>query len=69
MSARLISNKPGQHDFCDDLESSIHVLLWMMLMYLEPSDPAQAQVFLMAVLDPQPLGLTVVTTDFLKRHS
>ena len=42
------------HDFKDDLESLIYVLLWMTLMYLDCSDPKHVPSFLEGVLDPQP---------------
>ena len=56
MSARLIAHMVGSHDFRDDLESSIYVLLWVGLVYSECSDRAQVPSFLSSVLDPQPHG-------------
>jgi hypothetical protein len=54
MSCKLIASKDWLHDFTDDLESSIYVILWVMLMYSTCSDRHQAVVFLDGVLDPQP---------------
>jgi hypothetical protein len=58
MSARLIGIMDGvqQHNFQDDLESSIYVLLWMTLMYSSCSDMFHVPHFLSHVLDPQPRG-------------
>src|ERR1700678_2894635 len=58
MSARLIAQMVRSHDFRDDLESSIYVLLWVGLMYSERSDRAQVPSFLSTALDPQPHGST-----------
>lgn len=68
MSARLIAHMVGSHDFRDDLESSIYVLLWVVLMYSECSDRAQVPSFLSSVLDPQPHGSIggYGKADFLK---
>jgi hypothetical protein len=57
MSARLI-NPPDhgvEHNFRDDLESSLYVLLWTTLMYSEVSHWHKNWVssFLASVLDPQ----------------
>ncbi|KAF8232085.1 hypothetical protein L208DRAFT_1091706, partial [Tricholoma matsutake] len=38
MSARLVAQLDGVHSFQYDLESTIYVLLWMILMYSETSD-------------------------------
>ncbi len=57
MSASLIGGIGGlgvPHDFKDDIESSIYVVLWMTLMYSECSNPTQVPSFLEGVLDPQP---------------
>ena len=54
MSSKLISQKIWQHDFRDDLESSIYVLLWVTLMYSSCSDVGQVALFMEGVLDPQP---------------
>jgi len=54
MSAGLISQKSVQHDFRDDLELSIYVLLWMTLMFSEVSNNAIVPTFLSNVLDPWP---------------
>lgn len=56
MSAALISRNGIQHKLCDDLESSIYVLLWIALTFSEVSHPAQASMFLKSVLDSQPCG-------------
>jgi hypothetical protein len=56
MSARLISNMEGEHDLQDDLESSIYVLLWMVLMFSECSDKSRVPSFMEHVVDPQPHG-------------
>jgi hypothetical protein len=53
MSARMIAQMEGPHIFVDDLESSLYVLLWMVLMYSECSDSMQVPTFLQLVLDPQ----------------
>jgi hypothetical protein len=53
MSSKLISDPNWQHDFKDDLESSIYVLLWVMLMYSTCSNAAQVVPFMDGVLDPQ----------------
>jgi hypothetical protein len=53
MSARLIGQQDGPHEFVDDLESSIYVLLWATLMYSEVSSPIQVPPFLASVLDPK----------------
>src|ERR1700678_4581090 len=68
MSARLIAQMVGSHDFRDDLESSIYVLLWVGLMYSECSNRAQVPSFMSTVLDPQPHGSTggYGKADFLK---
>ena len=54
MSANLISNITGLHDYRDDLESSLYTLLWVTLMYSKSSDPRMVPVFLSSVFDPQP---------------
>jgi hypothetical protein len=57
MSSALICNMTTHvHNFRDDLESSIYVLLWVALIYSEASDCGLVVVFLMNVLDPQPSG-------------
>ncbi|KAF8219912.1 hypothetical protein L208DRAFT_1336789, partial [Tricholoma matsutake] len=38
MSARLVARLDGVHSFQDDLESTIYMLLYMILMYSETSD-------------------------------
>jgi hypothetical protein len=71
MSSRLI-NQPGvQHDFRDDLESSLYVLLWVVLMYSEVSDRDQVPLFLASVLDPQSYNNkgSFAKEDFLKGQS
>jgi RIO-like serine/threonine protein kinase fused to N-terminal HTH domain len=71
MSSRLISQSNPQHNFQDDLESSLYVLLWMILMYSEVSDRDQVPPFLATVLDPQPYHQTggFGKEDFLKGRS
>lgn len=54
MSSKLISHKIWQHDFRDDLESSVYVLLWVTLMYSSCSDAEHVVPFMKGVLDPQP---------------
>lgn len=68
MSCKLISQPVWQHDFRDDLESSIYVLLWVMFMYSTCSQPNQAIPFLDNVLDPQPhaKGTGYTKSDFLR---
>jgi hypothetical protein len=53
ISAELIC-EGAQHDFRDDLESSVYVLLWMVLMYSAISDKALALLTLRGILNPQP---------------
>jgi hypothetical protein len=53
MSSKLISDPNWQHDFKDDLKSSIYVLLWVMLMYSMCFNAAQVVPFMDGVLDPQ----------------
>jgi hypothetical protein len=57
-----------QHDFKDDLESSVYVLLWVILMYSEVSDRDPVPMFLSNIFDPQPYGLNggYGKADFLK---
>ena len=67
MSAGLISGKT-QHDFRDDLESSIYVLLWTTLMYSVIPEESLVLSTLRGVLDPQPyenLG-GVAKQDYLR---
>ena len=68
MSSRLITSPGVQHDFRDDLELSIYVLLWMTLMYSEVSDKDQVPVFLATVSDIQPYNHSggFTRSDFLK---
>jgi hypothetical protein len=68
MSAGLISGSSNLHDFRDDLESSIYVLLWTTLMYSEVSNRDVVPTFLSGVLDPQPYGNNggFGKADFLK---
>jgi hypothetical protein len=56
MSAGLVSGIYVQHDFKDDLESSVYVLLWVTLMYSEVSQSDEVPMFLSEVLDPRPYG-------------
>lgn len=71
MSAGLVSGYHVQHDFKDDLESSVYVLLWMTLMYSEVSDRNEVPAFLAAVLDPLSYGPRGghCKEDFLKSRS
>lgn len=68
MSGSLIAyNEP--HNFKDDLESTIYILLWVALIYSKCSDSGKVTGFLDSVLDPQPrTGLSTYTTkpEFLK---
>jgi hypothetical protein len=68
MSSKLISEKYWQHVFLDDLESSIYVLLWVILNYSRCSNPAAVLPFLKSVLDPEPIGDVggYYKADFLK---
>jgi len=54
MSARLVSHKKDRHDFQDDLESTLWVLLWMTLMFSQVSNPDVVPTFLSNVLNPRP---------------
>jgi hypothetical protein len=54
MSGKLVAGSGGVHTFQDDLESTIYVLLWLILLYSETSDRDQVLPFLSGVLDPQP---------------
>jgi len=54
MSGKLVAGSGGGHTFQDDLESTIYVLLWLILLYSETSDRDQVPPFLSGVLDPQP---------------
>jgi hypothetical protein len=71
MSARLTGNMEGPHVLMDDLESSIYVLLWTALMYLECSDSTQVPSFMEYVIDPQPYHNTggYGKTDFLQART
>jgi hypothetical protein len=54
MSGRLVAGKGGVHTLEDNLESTIYVLLWLILLYSEVSDKKAVIPFLSGVLDPQP---------------
>jgi hypothetical protein len=69
MSARLIGNMEGQHVLIDDLKSSIYVLLWTVLTFLECSDRTQVPSFMEHVIDPQPHGNTGSFVDFLQART
>lgn len=71
MSSKLISQPIWQHDFRDDLESSIYVLLWVTLMYSSCSDAGHVVPFMEGVLDPQPHGTRggLGKADFLQGRS
>ena len=45
--------KPTTHTFVDDIESSLWVLMWILLMYLSSSNKDQAVLFLDHTLEPQ----------------
>jgi hypothetical protein len=68
MSGSLIAyNEP--HNFKDDLESTIYILLWVALTYSKCSDSGKVAGFLISVLDPQPrTGPSTYTTkpEFLR---
>ena len=68
MSGSLIAyNEP--HNFKDDLESTIYILLWVALTYSKCSDSGKVAGFLNSVLDPQPrTGPSTYTTkpEFLR---
>ena len=71
MSARLISNLEGEHDLQDNLESSIYILLWTALMFLECSGSDYVESFMAHVIDPQPYGWNggFGKVDFLQTRS
>lgn len=71
MSAQLISQQGGAHEFVDDLESSIYVLLWVTLMYSGVSSSHQVPPFLASVLDPKCYKDTggFAKQDFLRGRS
>jgi hypothetical protein len=71
MSAKLISEKSHVHDFRDDLESTIYILLWVSLMYSKTSDSENAAGFLNSVLDPPRFeGVTYsAKPDFLRART
>ena len=54
MSAGLVSHKKDRHDFQDDLESTLWVLLWMTLMFSQVSNPDVMPTFLSNILNPWP---------------
>ena len=72
MSLNLVSMAGGvvQHTFQDDLESSIYILLWTILMYLTCTPEEFIPFFLTNVLDPQPCrkstGFSFAKADFLR---
>ncbi|KAH9030573.1 hypothetical protein EDB83DRAFT_1848361 [Lactarius deliciosus] len=66
MSANLIGQINGVHDFRDDLESSIYVVLWVTLVYSETSDRDQAAALLASVLDPSGRTGGYTKADFLQ---
>ncbi|KAH8985222.1 hypothetical protein EDB86DRAFT_2810270 [Lactarius hatsudake] len=65
MSANLIGQINGAHDFRDDLESSIYIVLWVTLVYSETSDCDQAATLLASVLDPSGQTGGYTKADFL----
>jgi hypothetical protein len=54
MSGKLISVKNHVHDFTDDLESTIYILLWVALTYSKCSDRTKVAGFFKTVLNPEP---------------
>lgn len=66
MSAALVGWLTIQHNFKDDLESSIYVLLWVIIMYSEVSDRERSEAFLIQTLDSQPCKTSGAKADFLK---
>jgi len=70
MSTRLVSHKKDRHDFQDDLESTLWVLLWMTLMFSQVSNPDVMPIFLSNVLNPRPYLNNSGTgkMEFLIRH-
>jgi len=54
MSAGLVSHKKDWHDFQDDLESTLWVLLWITLMFSQVSNPDVVPTFLSNILNPRP---------------
>ena len=59
MSATLVANifAPTIHNFRDDLESSLWVLMWLFLMYSPCTNKEQAALFFNSTLDPQSKSL------------
>ena len=53
MSGKLIALNEI-HNFNDDLESTLYIMLWVALMFLECSDSTKVARFVASVLDPQP---------------
>ncbi|KAH8981542.1 hypothetical protein EDB92DRAFT_1953009 [Lactarius akahatsu] len=66
MSANLIGRINGVHDFRDDLESSIYVILWVTSVYSETSDHDQAAALLASVLGPSGRTGGYTKADFLQ---
>ena len=52
MSGKLIALNEI-HNFNDDLESTLYIMLWVALMFLECSDSTKVAGFVASVLDPQ----------------
>ena len=52
MSGKLIALNEI-HNFNDDLESTLYIMLWVALMFLECSDSTKVAGFVAIVLDPQ----------------
>ncbi|KAN0120535.1 hypothetical protein V8E52_004362 [Russula decolorans] len=71
MSAKLIYDPGALHNFRDDLESLLYVVLWTTLIYSEVSNKSQVMPFVTSVLDPQSYENSGGTTkeDFLKAQS
>ena len=68
MSGKLIASDEI-HDFDDDLESTLYIVLWVALMFSKCSDSTKVAGFVASVLDPQPKDHTTPTytakPDFL----
>lgn len=66
MSGKLISGKPHVHDFRDDLESTLYILLWVALVFSKVDTTENVSGFLSIVLDPYRNILNYTTKpDFL----
>ena len=52
MSGKLTSGVPHIHDFQDDFESTIYILLWVSLMYMKTFNSKNITGFLNTALNP-----------------